>query len=45
MADYILTIDNQFSVEFSWYMNNIVGGNPHVVHWPAGSLAPGNQTA
>ncbi|KAJ7832256.1 hypothetical protein B0H14DRAFT_3463559 [Mycena olivaceomarginata] len=31
MADYILTIDNQFSVEFSWYMNSILGGKPHVI--------------
>lgn len=43
IADYILTIDNQSSVEFNWYANGIGGGNPHVVHWPQGNIAPGKS--
>jgi hypothetical protein len=42
-ANYILTIDNQSSVEFNWYKNSLGGGNPHVVHWPRGSIAPGKS--
>ncbi|KAJ7085075.1 hypothetical protein C8R44DRAFT_894005 [Mycena epipterygia] len=43
MADYILTIDNQSSVELNWYANGITGGNPHTVHLPAGNIAPGKS--
>ncbi|KAJ6532856.1 hypothetical protein DFH09DRAFT_1092611 [Mycena vulgaris] len=43
MADYILTIDNQSSVELNWCMNSLLGGIPHAVHWPRGNIAPGKS--